>query len=296
MDIMNQITKITLAWELFEQQIPKTSISQRLEVHRETVGLWVKGIESHSAGLAGFIDNYLQAKKGKRAKRKLDGLLIERICRLREENRDCCGQKIKKYLKAEFGIDLSVTIIYKVLSQRYVLKSKWKKNQARGPIPKASKPREVIQMDSLDFGYVFAFSGIDIFTKEVLVSLYPALTSLEGLNFLNQAIKRFKHTTLLQTDGGPEFKDHFKRNVFKFTDRFRIARPYRKNEQAYIESFNRSFRKECLGWGKYNQKEIPFLQKEVDEYLEYYHSKRAHLALELKIPNEVLKEYQLSDF
>lgn len=192
----------------------------------------------------------------------------------------------------EFGVNLSVTTIYKILSQRYVLRSRRKKNQVRGPAPKANQPREVIQMDSLDFGYVFAFTGIDIFTKEALVSL----SSQEGLNFLNQAIERFKHTRLLQTDGGSEFKDHFRRNVFRFADEFRVARPYRKNEQAYIESFNRSLRKECLGWGKYTQKEIPFLKREVDDYLEYYHSKRAHLALELKTLNEVLKEYRLSDF
>gem|GEM_PF-4538370 len=28
----------------------------------------------------------------------------------------------------------------------------------------------------------------------------------------------------------------------------RTGRPYKKNEQAYIESFNRIFRKEYLGW------------------------------------------------
>lgn len=297
MSIMNQITKITLAWELYEQEVPKTHIAQRVAVHRETVHLWVKGIENHPLGLLGFLENYLKAKKGPRAKRKLDGLLKKRIYQLRDNHRDCCGQKIKKYLKQDYGVDLSVTTIYKVLGEKYQLRSKWKKNQPRGPVPKAQKPREVIQMDSLDFGYVFAFSGIDIFTKEALVNLYPALTSLEGLAFLNQAIKRFKHTNLLQTDGGPEFKNHFRKNVFRFANRFRVARPYRKNEQAFIESFNRSLRKECLGWGKYKQREIPFLQQEVDEYLEYYHSKRAHLSLNLKTPNDILKEHNLvSDF
>lgn len=291
MSIMNQITKITLAWELYEQEVPKIHIAQRVGVHRETIHLWIKGIESHPAGLLGFLENYLQAKKGPRAKRKLDGLLKKRIYQLRDEHRDCCGQKIKKYLKEDYGIDLSVTTIYKVLGEKYQLRSKWKKNQPRGPVPKAQEPREVIQMDSVDFGYVFAFSGIDIFTKEALVNLYPALTSLEGLDFLNQAIKRFKHTNLLQTDGGPEFKSHFRKNVFRFANRFRVARPYRKNEQAYIESFNRSLRKECLGWGKYKQREIPLLQQEVNEYLDYYHSKRAHLALNLKTPNEVMSGF-----
>lgn len=292
---MNQITKITLAWELYREQVPKMHIAQRLGVHRETVGLWTREIENNPSGLIGFIDNYLSAKKGKRAKRKLDGLLKNQIWRIRDENRDCCGQKIREYLSRESGVLLSVKTIYKVLGEKYQLRSKWKKNVARGPVPKALNPREVIQMDSVDFGWVFAFTGIDIFTKEVIVSLYPALTSLEGLQFLNQAIARFKHTNLLQTDGGSEFKDIFRRGVFKFADRFRVARPYRKNEQAYIESFNRSLRKECLGWGKYTQREIPVLEKEVNEYLEYYHTKRVHLALGLKTPNDILQKYQVSD-
>jgi transposase InsO family protein len=257
--------------------------------------LWIKGIENNPLGLTGFIDDYLSAKKGERSKRKLDGLLKKHIWRIRDENRDCCGQKIHKYLLDEYGISLSVPTIYKVLGEKYQLRSKWKKNQARGPVPKASNPREVIQMDSVDFGWVFAFTGIDIFTKEAIVDLYPALTSMEGLAFLNQAVMRFKRTSLPQTDGGPEFKDHFRRNVFKFADRFRISRPYRKNEQSYIESFNRSLRKECLGWGKYTQKEIPVLQREVNDYLEYYHTKRAHLSLGLRTPNDILKEYQVSD-
>ena len=292
---MNQITKISLAWELFGEGVNKTHIAQQLSVNRETVRIWVRSIKDNPLGISGFIDDYSSSKKGERAKRKLDGLLKNQIWRIRDENRDCCGQKIHKYLQDEYGVKLSVPSIYKVLGEKYQLRSKWKKNQIRGPVPNAQAPRQVIQMDSVDFGWVFAFTGIDIFTKEVVVNLYPALTSLEGLDFLNQAIGRFMHTNLLQTDGGSEFKDHFRKNVFKFTDRFRVAKPYRKNEQSYIESFNRSLRKECLGWGKYTQKDIPVLEKEVNEYLEYYHTKRAHLSLGLKTPNDILKEYQVAD-
>ena len=50
---------------------------------------------------------------------------------------------------------------------------------------------------------------------------------------------------------------------------------------------------ECLNprMKKYKQREITFLQQEVDEYLDYYHSKRAHLALNLKTPNEVVSDF-----
>lgn len=294
---VNQITKISLAWELFENGIPKSHISDRLEVHRETVHLWTLGIKSHPSGLMGFLEDYRNAKKGERVKRKVDGLLKARIWRLREENRGCCGQKIAKYLKRDYNVSLGVKAIYKILGEKYKLRSKWKKNQVRGPIPKANKPREVIQMDSVDFGEVWAFTGIDIFAKDVEIKLYPSLTSLDGLNFLERSFdNRFKHTDMLQTDGGPEFKGEFKQNVFRFADRFRNARPYKKNEQSYIESFNRSLRKECLGWSKYKKRDLIPLQEEVNQYMNYYHTKRAHLSLNLRTPNNILEEYRVSDF
>lgn len=294
---VNQITKITLAWELFESGVPKSHIASQIGVCRETVGIWIDRISGHDLGLNGFLDNYLNCKKGERAKRKLDPLIKTWIWEEREENKDCCGQKIRKYLFDDHKITLSVKTIYKVLGEKYKLRSKWKKNQIRGAVPEASKPREVIQMDTVDFGDVFAFTGVDIYTKEVDVLITPSLTSHDGLIYLETSMgRRFGgHSDLIQTDGGPEFKDEFKSNVLRFSDRHRIARPYKKNEQSYIESFNRSLRKECLGWNKYKQKDIPMLQNELYNYLNYYHMKRAHLGLNLKTPNQFLNEYRVSD-
>lgn len=294
---VNQITKITLAWELFESGVPKSHIASQIEVHRETVGIWIDRISDHNLGLNGFLDDYLNCKKGEREKRKLDPLIKTWIWNLRDENKDCCGQKIRKYLFEEHKIDLSVRTIYKVLNERYQLRSKWKKNMARGPVPKAGKPREVIQMDTVDFGEIFAFTSVDIFTKEVDVIIRPCLTSFDGLISLETCMnRRFNnHSDLIQADGGPEFKDEFKKNVLRFADRYRVARPYKKNEQSYIESFNRSLRKECLGWTKYKHKDIGVVETEVFNYLNYYHTKRAHLSLNLKTPNKFLEEYRVSD-
>lgn len=294
---MKQTTKIVLAWELYEQAVPKSHIAHQLEVNRDTVHIWLTRITNHPQGLSGFLADYEMAKKGSRAKRKVDGLLKARIYRLREENRQCCGQKIQEYLFDEFGIYLSVPTIYVILAERYKLRSKWKKNQKRGELIKATHPREVIQMDSVHFGMVYAFTAVDTFSKDVSVKLYPTLTSHEGKDFLTQSFtNRFGHTQLLQTDGGPEFKGEFKQQVFAYADRFRVARPYKKNEQSFIESFNRSLRKECLGWGNFHPHQIPSLEKELTEYLDYYHTKRVHLGLNMKTPNQILKEYQVSDF
>jgi transposase len=225
-------TKIVLAWELFEQNVPQTHIAKRLEVNRDTVRLWLKGIKEH--GLSGFLENYQNAKKGPRPGRQVDPLIKTWVWNIREREMDCCGQKIQYFLLKEHKVKLSVPKIYEILAEKYKIKSKWKKNQKRGSVPKATAPREVIQMDTVDFGEVFAFTGVDIFTKEIDVVIRPSLTSLDGLFFLKTAMtRRFGgFSELIQTDGGPEFKNKFKQNVLQFTKRHRIARPYKKNEQS----------------------------------------------------------------
>lgn len=284
---MENITKISLAWELHQEGVPQTHIAKRVGVHRITVYRWLKGIEQ-VGDLELFLDAYLSAKKGERKKRKVDGLLKARVWKLREEHHQCCGQKVRYFLKKDYGIDLSVTKIYEILGEKYALRSKWKKNQKRGSVPKAQTAREVVQMDTVDFGRVFAFAGIDIFTKEADVVLRPSLTGHDGFVFLETAMeRRFNgHVELIQTDGGPEFKDEFKSHVLKYADRHRVARPYKKNEQAFIESFNRSLRKECLGWGKYQERELPTMTREVETYLKYYHEERPHISLGMKPPLE----------
>lgn len=285
MDV-NQLTKITLALELADQGVCRSHIAEKVGIGRATLYRWLDGIQE-AGDLELFVDRYLSAKKGPRKKRKVDGLLKLRVWNLRDRY-DCCGQKIQYFLKEEYGTELSVTEIYAILKEKYKLRSKWKKNQKRGHTPKALKPREVIQMDTVDFGEIYAFTGVDIFSKEVDVYLAPALTALYGSLFLKQAMERrfdgFSET--IQTDGGHEFKSEFKYHVLQYTKRHRVAHPYRKNEQSYIESFNRSLRKECLGWGNFTARDIPVLTRELKQYLIYYHEKRPHISLGMLPPDK----------
>ena len=68
-----QTTKITLAWQLFESGIPKRHIARRLELHHETVGIWIREIQS--LGLLGFLDKYTQARRVERPARQVDPIL-----------------------------------------------------------------------------------------------------------------------------------------------------------------------------------------------------------------------------
>lgn len=69
------------------------------------------------------------------------------------------------------------------------------------------------------------------------------------------------------------------RRARTYCDRHRIARPYKQNEQASIESFNRTLRKECLGWGTYCLEDLPQLIPAVHMFLDRYRYYRPHLGL-----------------
>jgi len=282
--VMNNITKITLAWELAEVGVLKKEIAQRLEVNRDTIRLWMRGV--HREGLLGYLDSYTNAKKGPRRGRQVDPILKRWVWEIREREMDCCGQKIAYFLREDHQVSISVPKIYEILKEKLVIKSRWKKYHQRGPIPLASRPREVIQMDTVDLGDLFAFTGIDIYTREADVLIAPALTAQYGFQFLKQSMtRRFNgHVHLLQTDGGPEFKEAFTDHIGVYCDRHLIARPYRKNEQSYIESFNRSLRKECVGWIKYRTSQLQKATVLVEEFLDRYHYHRPHMGLGMRPP------------
>src|SRR4030043_256196 len=215
MDMTNE-TLIVLCWELYEQGMAKRQIAQRRGKHRETIHLWIRGIKE--LGLLGFLDKYRIAKKGERKRRQVHPIIKRWVWEIREREYDCCGQKIRYFLEREKQVHLSVPKIYEILAEKYVIRSKWKKNKVRGPIPTASPPREAINMDTIDFGELFAFTAIDIFSKEVDILLAPALTAEYGCKFLFLSMKRRfgGYVNLLQTDGGPEFKADFKSQVHSF--------------------------------------------------------------------------------
>ena len=116
--------------------------------------------------------------------------------------------------------------------------------------------------------------------------LRPALEAVDGQAFLHFAMPtRFDNfVNIIQTDGGHEFKGQFLQDVNRYCSHHRVARPYKKNEQSFIESFNRSLRKECLGWAKYQVSEIPKLSRWVQEWLHYFHYERPHLSFGMRPP------------
>ena len=280
---MNNITRIHVCWNLYRSGVSLEEIPARIGKHRATVYRWIRKIRIKGMHL--FLREYRASKKGHR-QRKTDAVLKDRIYRIREEKRNCCGEKIKYFLECEFGNKISVSTIYRILNEKYELKKRWKGNVKRGAVLKGSKPREVIQVDTVDFGSIYAFTAIDTYTREASVVLKKRLDSKSGEEALITQLEFFGKIEGIQRDGGPEFKGHWQEKARVSIEKIRTAKPYRKNEQAFIERFNGILRKECLGHLKYSQKDLLSLQRKVQDFLNYYHYVRPHLSLNMKTPHQ----------
>jgi transposase InsO family protein len=276
---MPSVTQIYVAWELYRAGVKVKYIAKRVGKHRATVYRWLKGIRLY--GLRGFVKRYKNAKKGRRV-RKTHAYLEQRVLSLRREYRGCCGQKIVYLLKQE-GITLSLSTVYRILNKHLKLR-KHHRTPKGEPVQKATRPREVIQMDTLDLGELYAFTAIDTFTREAQVVIRPALQAKDGEAALEQVMRAFGRCEVIQTDGGSEFEKDFAEAVTDYADRHRIARPYKKNEQAFIECFNGTLRREEFGRTPFKDTDQPLAQQRASGYLDYYHNKRPHLALDMMTP------------
>jgi transposase InsO family protein len=280
---VKNISEYKLAWELYNSGVRVNEISERLDKHRVTIYRWIKGIKYR--GIRRFEKEKKESKR-KRKRRKLKTEVVVAIKRIREET-EWCGEKIIWRLEKDYGYKVSRSSVYRVLNRYYQLRSRWKKNQAKGKQPVAGKPRDVVQADTVDLGEIFAYTAVDLYTREVAVVIGDNLTNEEGGKCIKEIFNRLGRCKIFQTDNGKEFGYECHKVIREHAERHRKIHAGRKNENAYIESFHRSLRKESVGWIKYRKKEKKELQDKIDKYLVHYHEERPHLGLGLRTPAEM---------
>jgi IS30 family transposase len=286
---MDSVARIRITWALKRKGIPVREIAEEVERDRSTVYRWLKGIGRY--GIEGYIRRYRAAKKGRRI-RKTHPYLEQRVLSIRREYRNCCGQKIVYLLKQE-GVELSVSTVYRILNRHLSTLRKHARTAKGQPAQRGKRPGEVIQMDSVDLGELYAFTAVDTFTRQAAVLIRPGLTAQDGKAALEYAAQVFGEMDVIQTDGGSEFEKEFAEAVPQYAHEHVIARPYKKNDQAFIECFNGTLRREEFGRTSFRVTNLALVQHRTDDFLDYYHNKRPHLALDMKTPAQFIAESHL---
>jgi len=261
--IDERIIKIRICNSLINNGISPEDFPAELGIHRATVYRWIKGI--HLYGINEFIRRYKVAKKGRRKRNKTHPIIKAHVFKIRSEYKNCCGQKIQYILNRDYKEKLAVSTIYKILGEKYQLRSKWKKYSKRGFVKRGNSKGDAIQVDTVDLGGLYAFTAIDTYTKEASILIKPTLTAMADKQALQCHLNDLGQIKHIQRDGGSEFKREWQEYAIKNIPSIRTARPYKKNEQA-------------------------LLQERANEFLDYYHNKRPHISLNMMTPKEFAKQ------
>jgi len=290
------LTHYEVAWNMHQAGSTISQICQVVRRHRATIYRWLKKIRQ--VGIRLFLKRK-QTCKHRRPSRQTPEYVIQKIVDVRNEF-GWCGAKIRKELRENHNITLGLSTIYRWLHKRFTTAAvgvkHYKKHQA---IVTASKPREVIEHDTVDLGgkqaNVYAYTAIDIFTKEPSVVIADNLEMETGAKAFVIQKQFYGVVDTHQSDNGSEFQTLFIAAVTASGAKHRYSRPYKKNEQSHIENFNKALRSECFPRGEYQAKDIPRLQEQANKFTKHYVERRWHMGLPDMMTPAQFKEYYAKD-
>ena len=222
----------------------------------------------------------------------LNADIVSAILRIRQHRYECA--EIIHYKLAKEGINISLSSIKRVIKRNELWRKKrrYRWNEKR-PLPTA--PGELIQTDTvhyvnpLNHSKMYIYTVIDLYTRMAYAKISPNLsekgaaeTIFEAQEFMSFPFK------MVQSDNGAEFQNHFQGRLNSRGIKTRHSRVRHPNDDAHIERFNRTLRKECIG--QYNpNKNINFIDHKLNRFIRYYNYDRIHLGIGLKTPYEVLQ-------
>ena len=221
----------------------------------------------------------------------LNADIISAILRIRQHRYECA--EIIHYKLAKEGINISLSSIKRVIKRNELWRKKrrYRWNEKR-PLPTA--PGELVQTDTvhyvnpLNHSKMYIYTVIDLYTRMAYAKISPNLSEKGAAETIFEAQKFMSFPfKMVQSDNGAEFQNHFQGRLNSKGIKTRHSRVRHPNDDAHIERFNRTLRKECIG--QYNpNKNINFIDHKLNRFIRYYNYDRIHLGIGLKTPYEVL--------
>ena len=285
---MRTLTQYEVAWNMYQAGSTIDQIKAVVSKDRATIYRWIKGIKL--SGIRKFLSRK-DSSMVRRPQAQTPETTIQKIVDIRNEF-GWCGAKIRKELRENHGIKIALSTIYRWLHRRFTKAAvgiqKYKKHKA---LVTANNPREVVEHDTVDLGgNVYAYTAIDIFTKEPSVYISTNLKMATGATAFAFHNTFYGKTQLHQSDGGSEFQTTFREAVEAVAEH-RYSRPYKKNEQSHVENFNKSLRSECFPRGEYNQVDVEKLQEQANIFVKHYINRRWHMGLPDMMTPAQFKQY-----
>lgn len=258
-------------------------VGRYLGFHHTAVMRWVKKAEKF-----GYHPIMTASSKPKTNPKQLSDEIVWKIFQKRIQT-GRCGEVIYEELKRE-GVKVSLSSVKRTLSRTGLInkRSPWKRYHPHVDRPEASKPGDLVEMDTIHLMIskkkrIYVFVLIDVYSRWIHAKVYKKMSSAVSVRFLKEAetLAGFNFS-MIQTDHGPEFGKWF---VSQVTKKHRYTRIGKPNDNAHIERVNRTLQEECLNKHIVN---VFLLNEALKKYLPYYNQRRLHMGINYKTPQEMV--------
>lgn len=288
-------------------------VAKRYGVHRVTLWRWIKRWQKINSSIKTANCNRPNRIKTMRAEdfcwkipakssaphthpQRLSDDVVRRILDIRDKYKRCA--EVVSYELSLEGIKVSPSTVKRILSRTHRLNkwSKWKKKRPHTERPLANHPGALVEVDTIHY--------VDQLTKKrryitTVIDLYsrlgyakceeriiPGLAAKAVLDA--QRAFGFKFETV-QSDNGSEFSSYFSEKMAQCRIKHRHTRVRQPNDNAHIERFNCTLRKECIGNHMSCKYTNDAINAKLRNYLDYYNFRRHHMGIEFKTPISMLQ-------
>lgn len=266
---------------LKREKLSAAETARRYGVHRSTIGRWFKRATKHSGEYIPTISS-----RPHHHPNELSQHVINRIIVLRKKLKRC-APVLHAHLVSE-GYRVSLPSVQRTLKRQGLVR---RKRQARfyTPIPRpvVEKPGDLVEVDTIhyirpDYTRFYIYTLIDLYSRLAYAFYSPILNQKTSVSVIKEAQKKLGFPfKVVQTDNGPEFRDHVSLALMSQYIRLRHSRVRKPNDNAHLERFNRTIQEECFNCRLPDEEVI---QSQLAKYLRYYNTERLHLGLNLKTP------------
>ena len=224
--------------------------------------------------------------------RRIAPEIREKILEYRRQYRRCA--EVIHYLLVKDGCEVSLSSVKRTLKRNgLIYPSRWKKWHKYPPRPRAEKPGILVEIDTIVDGphtdRLYIYTLLDVFSRYACAWPVERITTHHSLRFVRYAQARLPFRILtIQSDHGSEFSKYFTKQLLAREVAHRHSRIRTPSDNGHLERFNRTLQDECLSRFP---RDLKRYRKEIPEYLEYYNTKRPHMALAMRSPIEVVPSY-----
>lgn len=230
-----------------------------------------------------------------RTSRTIKWSLVTEICEWKRNNpRKSHYYLYQEWIKQDRVPPCSPKTIYNWWKRRNLIIVRHKRKRAKSRLFNQAKlPGELIQIDTKHLPKKkYQYTAIDVTSKWRYLLGYKAFNGRNSIDFVDRLLARAKKrgliVKLIQTDNGPEFQSQFVEYLTKLGIKHQYTWIHTPDQNGCVERSHRTDEEEFYQETDIDYTNLDDLNQKLEDWVEYYNTKRLHFSLNFATPEEYL--------